>query len=215
MRGVILPVAEMKSAITECHKQYFKKYTEECARKNEKATSSGSSILACEKGEEEKRPVLDFGSGTLFWSEWFQETFDTKVLAFDIAYKNRKILEKLNNKNENISCSYDFDDIKNKKFDTIFACDVLHHVGYKGLFGVLEDFSKMSNFIVIKDIEANDKIGNLQNKIHDFLINREIVCDIYSSELVKFFEDKGFQVHCSLHKKLGYPHFLLIAFKPC
>lgn len=95
----------------------------------------------------------------------------------------------------------------------IFTCDVLHHVKSDELQYVLNRFVVSSNLIIIKDIEAENKIGNLQNKIHDFIINHQIVNDIYSSKLKEFFIRNGFRVKILRLPKLGYPHFLMAAYK--
>jgi hypothetical protein len=69
--------------------------------------------------------VLDFGSGTLYWSEWFAGEFNCIVYAVDSYYGNYKIPGK-----KNIICHNDI----NKFFEScpnlsvIWACDVLHHL---------------------------------------------------------------------------------------
>ncbi|MCR5261454.1 MAG: class I SAM-dependent methyltransferase [Candidatus Gastranaerophilales bacterium] len=155
-------------------------------------------------------PILDFGSGTLFWSEKFAEKYQKKVFSVDTLYEKKKPTLKT----EKISL---FDNIgkmpEDARFSMIFTCDVLHHIKPEIRKEILDRFIQTSKLIVIKDIEAEDFCGNLQNKIHDFVINGEKVYDIYSKDLRLYFKEAGFKVRIFQMKKLGYPHFLLVAYK--
>lgn len=155
-------------------------------------------------------PILDFGSGTLFWSEKFAEKYQTEVFSVDTLYAKK--IPKL--KTDKIKLSDNLERLPdNLDFAMIFTCDVLHHIKPEIRKAILDTFIKKSKLIIIKDIEAEDFLGNLQNRIHDFVINHEIIHDIYSKELRQYFKEAGFKVRIFHLKKLGYPHFLLVAYK--
>ena len=162
------------------------------------------------KKYENKNPILDFGSGTLFWSEKFCYKYGRDVFAIDPLY-NKKQLVVRNSKIHIFDNMERLSDITN--FSMIFTCDVLHHIDKDKLNLVLKTFIEKSNLIVIKDIEASDFWGNIQNKIHDLILNRQLVNNIYSEELEAFLNEHGYNVHIYKMKKLGYPHFLLIAYR--
>ena len=155
-------------------------------------------------------PILDFGSGTLFWSEKFAEKYQNEVFSVDTLYAKK--MPKL--KTDKIKLSDNLDRLpQNLEFSMVFTCDVLHHIKPEIRKDILDRFIQKSNLIIIKDIEAADFCGNLQNRIHDFIINHEIIHDIYSKDLRAYFKDAGYKVRIFHMKKLGYPHFLLVAYK--
>ncbi len=158
-------------------------------------------------------PILDFGSGTLFWSEKFASSYNKNVIAFDILYSSTPPHTHFSNKNILIKTYSSLDDIKINNYSMIYTCDVLHHVEKDDLENLLTKFAELSSLIIIKDIDANDKIGNLQNKIHDLVINHQHVNDIDPAKLVTFFKNKNYKIKKFNLKKLGYPHFLLVAYK--
>lgn len=151
--------------------------------------------------------ILDFGSGTLFWSEWFAKTFNCSTIAYDPLYEKNPI----DNKDKRIETAWKFN--IDKSFDGVFVCDVLHHLNKNDLEETLSKMASNAKWIIIKDIEAADFLGNLQNKIHDLIINRTKTIDIYSDKLEDFLIKNGFETQKSYMKKLGYPHFLLLAKK--
>ena len=153
-------------------------------------------------------PILDFGAGTLFWSEKFCNKYEKEVFALDPLYNKKNVIVK----NSKISTYGDIEKISYQdKFSMIFACDVLHHIDVDKIETILESFTKKSDLIVIKDISANDFLGNFQNKMHDLIINQQMVNDVYYERLEEYFKKQGYRVEIFKMKKLGYPHFLLVA----
>lgn len=69
--------------------------------------------------------------------------------------------------------------------------DVLHHLKQDFRVKLLEQIASVAT-IIIKDIDANHKFGNLMNATHDLLINNERVESIYPQNLQEFLEQKGF-----------------------
>ena len=155
-------------------------------------------------------PILDFGSGTLFYSEKFALKYNKKVFAVDPIYAKKEP----NLTDSHITLCKDISDTKNiRRFSMVFSCDVLHHVDKNDMEKYLEDFSRRSNLIIIKDIEATDFLGNLQNKVHDLIFSWELVNNIYSKKIAEFYLKRGFRTKTYYMKRFGYPHFLLIAYK--
>lgn len=152
-------------------------------------------------------PALDFGSGTLFFSELLSQKFDCKICAYDTIYKTNPPLIT----NSKIKIIHNFNSYSNYSF--IFCCDVLHHLMKNELSSLLDNFTQLSNFIIIKDINADDKFGNLQNKLHDLIINRQKVNNIYPQKIIEFLNNKNFETKFFSLKKMGYPHFLILANK--
>jgi hypothetical protein len=152
---------------------------------------------------------LDFGVGTFFWTDWFVQEFGCQMYAVDIYYKNI-IIEK-----QNVKCYSDFDKCLNdcKYFSVIFACDVLHHLSTIECEKFIEKIINKTKFIIIKDIDANHVFGNIMNKIHDKIINKEKVYDIDPNKIKKIFELYGYKTNYYYIPKLWYSHFLIIGEK--
>lgn len=155
-------------------------------------------------------PILDFGSGTLFFSEKLAEKYNNDIYAVDILYERKKPQVKT----EKIKLFENLNKIPDDTdFSMIFTSDVLHHIDPEPRQEILDKLVQKTNLIVVKEIEAKDFLGNLQNKLHDLILNQEIIHDIYSKDLRIYFKEKGFKVRIFQMKKFGYPHFLLIAYK--
>lgn len=154
--------------------------------------------------------VFDFGAGTLVWSEWFKQQVDY-VYAVDIIF--RKEIK------NGISLLGGIDDVDDEFLSQIqyggvlWLCDVFHHIDFEFGLKVLDCFSPVCKYIVIKDIDCGHRFGNFMNKMHDRIINGEKVRNInpvvYKEELSK----RGFKTTCHFFRKLWYPHFLMIAEK--
>ena len=152
-------------------------------------------------------PILDFGSGTLIYSEMLCKKFKTDVYAYDISYGKK--LPKTDFQNIKIFSNYE--NVMQNKYSFVFTCDVLHHVNKNELIQVMNKFTEISSCIIIKDVDCNDKLGYLQSKIHDFIISHQIINDIYADKMEKFFIDKNYITQMHNIKKYGYPNFLLLA----
>lgn len=171
--------------------------------------------------------VLDFGAGTLFWSEFFAKRLSQVrggVIAIDSLYKTYKPTPTY----PNITCLADLSSLRfgdatqsaqgAQSLDSyshanilFFASDVLHHLDSQSWQGILHTIAPHARYIVIKDIDATHRFGNFANAMHDLLINGERVRSIYPKALSAELEALGFGVQYFYLPKLWYPHFLLIA----
>lgn len=151
---------------------------------------------------------VDMGAGTLFWSKWLKTRVD-KVYAVDIIYDEDKSVGGIDCVN-NIN-NIDFSNLAAVFF---FISDVLHHLDKNFEDEILQLIADKRNnieYVVIKDINCNAKIGNFMNRMHDRFINGEKIRDINPDKLVQYLNDNGF--YCCVHyvRKLWYPHFLIVA----
>lgn len=180
--------------------------------------------------------IVDFGAGTLYWSEYFaskacdfsvdssidsnanrggQMTYENqlesakkrRIFAVDSIY--RTITPKT--PYENIIFEVDIFKILHFEIDLIFMSDVLHHISNHGQ--ILQEICGDAKYIAIKDIDANYKFGDFMNKSHDFLINKERVHSIFPQNLAQILEQSGYITQYFYLPKLWYPHFLIIAKK--
>jgi 4-amino-4-deoxy-L-arabinose transferase-like glycosyltransferase len=161
--------------------------------------------------------IVDFGAGTLFWSEYFANELNLKVFAADTAFAN--LLPK--NENENISLHADIFDAlakieqqtehQNEKRNAIFICDVIHHLQPDFWLEILPKLAAQFDVILIKDIDSQHKFGNFCSALHDRLINGTNFENVYPDEIEKILTAAGFEIKITAMHKLWYPHFMLIA----
>lgn len=161
------------------------------------------------------KQIIDMGSGTLYWSEWYANYVDS-VYAVDLIYKDNEYGVG-NNKN-----IYKFRDINTLlaqgdiiSNNTLFwMCDVLHHLE-SDYADELIDFCCMRNldYIVIKDINKWRKIGNYMNKVHDRIFNNAIIHDVDPYSIMSKLKNSNYQIEYHEFYRLWYPHFLIIAKK--
>jgi len=166
----------------------------------------------CKKSLTEKNMVrvLDFGSGTLFWTDWFIEEFKSKVCAVDAYYGSNMIPE-----NDNITYYSDLSVCLNgnSHFSLVWACDVLHHLSPLDMDFFLLNTLERTDIMIIKDIDANHKFGNFINKWHDKIINNETVHNIDPNILMHNLKSFGFKTAYYYLPKFFYPHFMIIGYK--
>ena len=152
--------------------------------------------------------VFDFGAGTLGWSKWFKEYTDS-VYAIDIIYASGII--------DGINVLHGIDDVKDWMFNedrgVLWLCDVLHHIDFEFSIKVLDRFSPVCKYIVIKDIDCRHGFGNFMNRMHDRIINGEKIRDIDPAIYEKELNNRGFKTTYYYFRKLWYPHFLIVAKK--
>ena len=178
----------------------------------------GAVLSECLKTDKDCLKIIDFGSGTLFWTEYIINNINCRyeIYAVDPIYNTISPTIETNNKNGRI---FLYDDIEklldiHEKFDIIFMCDVIHHLEPLYWDRVFDLFLERIEIFVIKDINALQKIGNKLNKLHDKLINRENIVDVYPESIRDKFIEKGFSVSdTKLVRKLWYPHFVIKANK--
>jgi len=153
--------------------------------------------------------IVDVGAGTLYWSEWIVSQYGSRCLAVDTYYKTGQSSghQDILLYNDYISCIE-----TNPKPDMLWMCDVIHHLDYSMCRKVSESIESAEyKYIVIKDIDCRKKIGNMMNKLHDFLINHEVIHDVNPRQIEMLLEKKGYDVRHYDIPKLWYPHFLMIA----
>ena len=183
-RKMVLPVAQIKKLLKE---EIFDKY---CVDK-----------------------VIDFGAGTLYWSDWFQEVVGTEnVYPVDIIFK-----ESGNRMENSLRCFSQLQDVPYKQESKgpvmFFVCDVLHHLSEREWSDIERIIYHDCDFVVIKDINCHFKLKNLMNRLHDRLINGEKIRDIDPEMLMAELKKHGYHYfYYDLHK-LWYPHFILISVK--
>jgi 2-polyprenyl-3-methyl-5-hydroxy-6-metoxy-1,4-benzoquinol methylase len=156
--------------------------------------------------------VLDFGAGTLFWSEWFVDKFKCNVYAVDTYYKNIELQKK-----NNIFTYSDLDECLNdcNNYSVVWACDVLHHLRNNEVETFLQKIINNTEVVIIKDIDANHLFGNFMNKMHDKIINHENAGNVNPLEIMEKLERNKFKTVHYYIPKLWYPHFLIIGIKNC
>ena len=182
--------------------------------------------------------VIDFGSGTLFWTEFMMKNITCRyeIYAVDPIYgkssfdissikpeaapfvkisdKDNLSIAEANTKNGRIFLLDDIEKIPDicERFDLMFMCDVIHHLEAPYWERIFDLFLQRVDTFVIKDINAHQKIGNTLNKLHDKLINGENIVDVYPDTIRNKFIEKDFSVSdIKLVPKLWYPHFIIKA----
>lgn len=178
-RGVVLPVEKIRNEII-------------------KATAT----------VELKDPILDFGAGSLFWTDWFLETFPARVCSVDPLFAKSAPF----GRGERVRTYAGLDAClrENRRYSFIWACDVFHHIS--DYSRILKSLAGASDFIIIKDIAAESAWGNLQNRIHDLVFSRELVSSVSYKKLSEELRSLGFgEIEVVQLPRLGYSHFLLVA----
>jgi hypothetical protein len=160
--------------------------------------------------EIEVSSVLDFGSGTLFWSDWFLSEFNCQIYAVDNYYKGEAILAQ-----NGINCYWRLDEcfIDCQIFSVVFVCDVFHHldpVEYETFWNEIINKSKV---IIIKDMDKNHTFGNFMNKMHDKIISGENVQDIDPQKIERTLVQNGYKTQYFYIPTLWYPHFIIVGVK--
>jgi hypothetical protein len=142
--------------------------------------------------------VLDFGAGTLFWTDWFLDEFKCTVYAVDPYYEKCENIKK-----ENVVYYYDvnkyFED--HSKISLIWACDVLHHLSNYDYENFFKKSIKRTNIMIIKDIDMYHKFGNFMNRMHDKIINKENINNIDPKYIKNILEGNGFETFLLLYTK--------------
>jgi len=183
--------------------------------------------------------IMDLGAGTLFWTEFIANNAagNYELYAVDPVYGESSFdITALNayglnfcKDSQKANSIYSADKASGKiflygsaedafrdceVFDIAFICDTIHHLNvdvWERIFDILMD---STGVFIIKDINANKQLGNWLNKVHDKVINKEDIVDVYPDEIRKKLLQKGFSVSPVQHiPKLWYPHFLLTANK--
>lgn len=152
---------------------------------------------------------VDFGAGTLFWTNWLKEK-SQEIYAIDIIYENNEFID-------GVRCKKSINDmgdiLQENKVKMFFSSDVFHHLDDTFASSLLLGVINRYDYIVIKDIDCNKRIGNYMNRVHDRVINGEKIRDINPNRLIDFLRENGYETFYYKIQKLWYPHFLLIGRK--
>ncbi len=161
--------------------------------------------------------IIDLGAGTLYWSEWLNQSYDVPVYAVDVYYDGNGIPANGNdsataNQLPRIMLYKDFDACPKDNIGMLWMCDAFHHFNDGFRNTVMKSIEKNRfEHIVIKDIDCRRSFGNRMNRLHDRVINHEIIHDVDPQDLERIFSDLGYIVHYEYIPKLWYPHFLIVA----
>ncbi|MES0371599.1 MAG: methyltransferase domain-containing protein [Mariprofundaceae bacterium] len=98
-------------------------------------------------------------------------------------------------------------------YDVISVVDVLHHIPVDQQDEFISEIIKLMDVgseLLIADINAEKKVGAFLNWIHDLLLAREWVHPSTPAKVESLISKLGCEVlHCSLHRTLWYPHFIM------
>ncbi len=153
--------------------------------------------------------VIDFGAGTLYWSNWFSKIIGKQnVYAIDVIFQKTP-------PDTDIKCFSCIDDVEIKQEKTLFyICDVIHHLPNDVWNDVKNKAFEKCDIVVIKDIDCRYKFKNFMNKMHDRIINGEKIHNVNPDNLIKDFKTSGFiYIYIYNIHKLWYSHFVIIAQK--
>lgn len=167
-----------------------------------------SEIKKAASGAELKAPILDFGAGSLFWTDWFLETFPARVMSVDPLFAKSAPFDR----GARVKTYSGLDAClrENGRYSFVWVCDVLHHI--RDYSQILKSLSAATDLIIIKDIAAENAWGNLQNRIHDLVFSRELVGSVSYEKLSRELRRLGFEeIEVVQLPRLGYSHFLLAA----
>jgi len=102
------------------------------------------------------------------------------------------------------------------EYNTFTMVDVLHHIPAKKQLTYIQNIYKSmprGARLILKDIDAGNPLV-LFNKLHDFILSRQISRERSASVVRKYCEDAGFRVlHSEKKRMLWYPHFWLVMVK--
>ena len=153
--------------------------------------------------------VIDFGAGTLYWSNWFSKIIGKQnVYAVDVIFQKTP-------PDTDIKCFSCIDDVEIKQEKTLFyICDVIHHLPNDVWNDVKNKAFEKCDIVVIKDIDCRYKFKNFMNKMHDRIINGEKIHNVNPDNLIKDFKTSGF-IYIYIYNIyiLWYSHFVIIAQK--
>lgn len=150
---------------------------------------------------------VDFGGGSLVWAEWLKDKAEN-TYAVDIIYDKEK------SKN-GIRCVNNIDKISQEAYkdgkNMFFAVDVFHHLEKGFEEEILQKAKEKFDYVIIKDIDCHKRFGNFMNRMHDKILNGEIIRDINPDTLLNYLSENGYKCSLFQMRKLWYPHFLIIA----
>lgn len=159
--------------------------------------------------------IVDFGAGTLYWSEWFADSLELDVTAVDLLFSKTQPDNKYQVaiRTDILEVLAEKEGVEKSEKEAIFICDVIHHLTPEFWSSILPRIAGVFDVIIIKDIDATRKIGNFCNKMHDLIINGEKIHDVHPKFICNYLQEQGFQVQIRACPKLWYPHFIITGIK--
>lgn len=110
---------------------------------------------------------------------------------------------------------YDGDDLPASVSDAdlVFMVDVLHHIpeaAQDDFLGQLFTKMKPGAQLILKDIDAADRVLVLANKFHDFVVSREVGNEMRMRDAEALVEGIGFKITARAKRRmLWYSHFTM------
>jgi hypothetical protein len=155
--------------------------------------------------------IMDFGSGTLVWADYFSGKLGKIVYAVDTYYDSWTPPKK-----NNIIYYSDFNECFKEvsSFSCIWACDVFHHIPDDIYNLFIETAVKSTDLIIIKDNDSRHKIKFFINRLYDRIMNGEKTYDVFPDKIAAYLESKGFRTEYYYLPKFCFAHFMVIAQMP-
>lgn len=104
-----------------------------------------------------------------------------------------------------------------KEYNFVTLIDVLHHIPTNIQKEFLQEvFDKMGlgSVLIVKDIDADDKLRCYLNKLHDLIVNGEMGFELPMKRTVGILRQTGFIVESVLKKNIFvYSHFICVCRK--
>lgn len=163
--------------------------------------------------------ILDIGCGYGFTTIYFAKKNKNRILTGSEINSDKINIAKQASKNiKNISFKVNNLLPKNKKFDTIIAIDLLHHISTieKEIF--IKNCNQSLNkngLLIIKDIDTKPFYKYVWTYFHDLLTTKFKPLDFYSSlKMSNFLKYHGFKIIKKQYlKNILYPHIVYICQK--
>jgi len=152
--------------------------------------------------------IMDFGSGTLVWAEYFAKAYRATVYAVDTYYTvyTPPAKERIRYYTDFKHCCADI-----ARFSCVWACDVLHHITKDVCDDFFNTIAAKTDLIIIKDNDSNHPLRFLFNRLSDKILNGESIYNVYPQDIQAYLEARGFRVTYRYMPKFFYPHFMLTA----
>jgi cyclopropane fatty-acyl-phospholipid synthase-like methyltransferase len=101
------------------------------------------------------------------------------------------------------------------KYTLVTAIDVLHHILPKKQTAFFEEIikrTKKGTRLILADINAEKPIGSFLNRLHDLVLAKQWVYPWPATKVLNQLEKLGWKInHCSYHRNLWYPHYVIVA----
>lgn len=144
------------------------------------------------------KQILDLGCGFGHFSYILATKMpEAKVLGVDVSRRkieNAKKTYRLPNLDFQTGDARDLQ--TGQKWDTVFACDLFHHLSrndFEEVLGNIQGLIRDTGILIIKDINGDSHLRHW-NTIHDLIINRQMPTYNSTIEWRRLLQDQGFQI---------------------